>query len=189
MPDQRATPGEPHASLWWLSILVIMFACAVWCGACAGPGATSGATEVETQPTGSGPPAPAPEVVCETCQDVAPCPDPPELPPCDPSAVADFETGSYALGPGDADGLNRAAACMHAAPVRVVVEGHADPRGTTEYNLALGQRRADSVASYLAGRGVPRDLVRPVSRGELYSQGQGVDGWRMDRRAVVRPVE
>jgi len=49
---------------------------------------------------------------------------------------------------------------------RVSIEGHADQRGTNEYNLALGERRAKSVADYLAGLGIAADRVVVVSKGE-----------------------
>ena len=48
----------------------------------------------------------------------------------------------------------------------VMVEGHADSRGTNEYNLALGERRADAVRDYLVSLGVAADRVTIVSKGE-----------------------
>src|SRR5688500_3013688 len=50
--------------------------------------------------------------------------------------------------------------------VRVSVEGHADSRGTNEYNLALGERRANAVKEYLVGLGVATDRMVVVSKGE-----------------------
>jgi peptidoglycan-associated lipoprotein len=49
---------------------------------------------------------------------------------------------------------------------RIMVEGHADSRGTTEYNLALGERRADVVRDYLVSLGVPTERITTVSKGE-----------------------
>jgi peptidoglycan-associated lipoprotein len=49
---------------------------------------------------------------------------------------------------------------------KVMVEGHADSRGTNEYNLALGERRADVTRDYLASLGIPADRVTIVSKGE-----------------------
>jgi len=49
---------------------------------------------------------------------------------------------------------------------RVSVEGHADSRGTNEYNLALGQRRGDAVKQYLVGLGIAEDRLVVVSKGE-----------------------
>jgi peptidoglycan-associated lipoprotein len=50
--------------------------------------------------------------------------------------------------------------------VRVTVEGHADARGTNEYNLALGERRSSAVKEYLVGLGIGTDRVVVVSKGE-----------------------
>ena len=52
------------------------------------------------------------------------------------------------------------------ATVRVSVEGHADSRGTNEYNLALGERRANAVREYMVGLGVAADRMVVVSKGE-----------------------
>jgi peptidoglycan-associated lipoprotein len=49
---------------------------------------------------------------------------------------------------------------------KVLVEGHADSRGTNEYNLALGERRADAVRDYVVSLGIPTDRVAIVSKGE-----------------------
>jgi peptidoglycan-associated lipoprotein len=49
---------------------------------------------------------------------------------------------------------------------KVMVEGHADSRGTTEYNLALGERRADGVRDYLVSLGIATDRITIVSKGE-----------------------
>jgi peptidoglycan-associated lipoprotein len=49
---------------------------------------------------------------------------------------------------------------------KVLIEGHADSRGTNEYNLALGERRADAVRDYIVSLGIPTDRVTIVSKGE-----------------------
>ena len=49
---------------------------------------------------------------------------------------------------------------------RVTIEGHADARGTNEYNLALGERRANAVKTYIAGLGINADRMVVVSKGE-----------------------
>ena len=49
---------------------------------------------------------------------------------------------------------------------RIVIEGHADSRGTSEYNLALGERRASAVRDYLVSLGIAADRMAVVSRGE-----------------------
>ena len=66
----------------------------------------------------------------------------------------------------------------------VTVEGHCDERGSTEYNLALGERRANAVKRYLVDLGVPSNNLRTVSFGEERAAVQGHDesAWRYNRR-------
>jgi peptidoglycan-associated lipoprotein len=69
--------------------------------------------------------------------------------------------------------------------LRVTVEGHCDARGTVEYNLALGERRATAVYDYLVSLGVPRDHLRAVSYGKeapLCSESSE-ECWARNRRA------
>ncbi len=68
----------------------------------------------------------------------------------------------------------------------VVIEGHCDERGTIEYNLALGQRRAQAVRDYLSNLGVGADRMRLVSYGEERpaDPGHDEDAWAMNRRAA-----
>lgn len=67
----------------------------------------------------------------------------------------------------------------------VVVEGYCDTRGTEEYNLTLGQKRAESVKSYLVKKGVPADMVQTISKGETEKWGPGTseDAYQQNRRA------
>lgn len=69
--------------------------------------------------------------------------------------------------------------------VRVEVQGHADERGTTEYNLALGQKRADAVVNYLQAAGVASTRVKVVSYGEERPavSGSSETAWAQNRRA------
>jgi len=69
--------------------------------------------------------------------------------------------------------------------LRVTVEGHADERGTIEYNLALGERRARSAHEYLISLGVPADRLKPVSYGkEIPACTESTeDCWARNRRA------
>lgn len=73
---------------------------------------------------------------------------------------------------------------------RLLVEGHADERGTPEYNLALGQKRSESVIARLRALGVPADRLEAVSFGEEKPRAQGTDeaAYAENRRAelVVR---
>jgi peptidoglycan-associated lipoprotein len=69
----------------------------------------------------------------------------------------------------------------------VTVEGHADERGSTEYNLALGQRRAESVKKYLINLGVRANVLRTISYGEEkpFQGGDGEIIWSKNRRAEL----
>ena len=68
-----------------------------------------------------------------------------------------------------------------------VIEGHADERGTREYNLALGARRANSARSFLISQGVEADRLRTVSYGKERPLALGSDrqAWSQNRRGVT----
>ncbi len=68
----------------------------------------------------------------------------------------------------------------------LVIEGHTDERGTREYNIALGERRAHAVFQFLTLQGVGQDQVRTVSFGEERPDVEGHDesAWKWNRRAV-----
>jgi peptidoglycan-associated lipoprotein len=67
---------------------------------------------------------------------------------------------------------------------RVTVEGHCDERGTAEYNLALGERRASAVKQYLVSLGVPADRVAVVSKGKEspFCSESNESCWQQNRR-------
>lgn len=72
--------------------------------------------------------------------------------------------------------------------INVEVEGHCDDRGTVEYNLALGDRRAQSVKKYLIDLGISADRIKTISYGKERPAvpGTGEDVWAKNRRAVFR---
>ncbi len=81
--------------------------------------------------------------------------------------------------------LQAGAKCVQSVKGRNLrVEGHCDPRGTEEYNLALGDRRARSVQRYLERLGVSKGVMRPVSKGKLDASGTDVAGWARDRKVI-----
>ncbi|MCB1736796.1 MAG: peptidoglycan-associated lipoprotein Pal [Gammaproteobacteria bacterium] len=85
--------------------------------------------------------------------------------------------------------LNSHAEYLAANPaVHVVVEGHADERGTREYNIALGERRAQSVRRLLLFQGAAFDQVEVVSFGEerAIAFGHDEDSWKLNRRAELK---
>jgi len=67
--------------------------------------------------------------------------------------------------------------------------GRADPRGTQEYNLALGDRRANAVSAYLVRMGVERGQISVSTRGDLDADGTNESGWRNDRRVDLQLME
>ncbi|MDR6758889.1 peptidoglycan-associated lipoprotein [Mycoplana sp. BE70] len=69
----------------------------------------------------------------------------------------------------------------------ITVEGHADERGTREYNLALGARRATSTKQYLVSRGVPANRIRTISYGKEKPVAvcDDISCWSQNRRAVT----
>ncbi|UTW01440.1 peptidoglycan-associated lipoprotein Pal [Marinomonas rhizomae] len=71
---------------------------------------------------------------------------------------------------------------------RVVLEGHADERGTREYNMALGERRAKAISRYLTIQGVAASQIETVSFGEEVPVAFGHDSnaWQLNRRVEVR---
>jgi peptidoglycan-associated lipoprotein len=98
-----------------------------------------------------------------------------------------FAYDSYELD-GDARGvLARHAEWLKANSVRVTLEGHADERGTREYNLALGERRANSVKNFLANQGVEVARLTTISYGKERPAVEGSDeaAWAQNRRAVT----
>ena len=84
--------------------------------------------------------------------------------------------------------LDRQAAFLNVNPtVVVIIEGHADERGTREYNLALGDRRAVSVRDYLLAKGLDAARIRTVSYGKERPSvaGSNEEGWAKNRRAAT----
>lgn len=84
--------------------------------------------------------------------------------------------------------LDAQAALLNAKPsFRVKIEGHADERGTREYNLALGERRASAARDYLVAKGVDGSRIRIVSYGKERPAvvGSNEDAWAKNRRSVT----
>ena len=71
--------------------------------------------------------------------------------------------------------------------VSLTLEGHADERGTREYNLALGERRANSAKDFLVALGIAPNRIRVISYGKERpaALGQNETAWRQNRRAVT----
>jgi peptidoglycan-associated lipoprotein len=99
-----------------------------------------------------------------------------------------FVTDSSSLDAASRSMLDAQAAWLLQNPgVSVTLEGHCDERGTREYNLALGDRRAAAAKNYLAARGVAASRMRTISWGKERPAAPGSDesSWAQNRRAVT----
>ena len=99
-----------------------------------------------------------------------------------------FESDSSDLTPTAVATLDRQAAWLSRYPrYAILMEGHADERGTREYNFSLGSRRAQTVRDYLASRGVAPERVRTVSYGKERPVAvcDNISCWSQNRRAVT----
>ena len=99
-----------------------------------------------------------------------------------------FEFDSSDLKPEAMRALDAHAKVLKATGVRVVLEGHTDERGTREYNMALGERRATAVQRYLSMQGVSPAQLELVSYGEERPVATGSDeqSWAQNRRVELR---
>ncbi len=99
-----------------------------------------------------------------------------------------FDFDKYELKEEAREILNAQAEWMKQNPdISVLIEGHADKRGTREYNLALGERRADSVKKYLSSLGIQAERVKTVSYGKEkpVAFGDSEDDHARNRRSVT----
>ncbi|NJR79108.1 peptidoglycan-associated lipoprotein Pal [Sphingomonas corticis] len=129
----------------------------------------------------------------------------PGAPPTDgvaPGSAADFrrsitsDTVNFGLDQADVDAtartiLDSQAEWLQRYPnVRIQLEGHADERGTREYNLALGDRRANAAKNYLAAKGIAASRITTISYGKERPLALGSDeeSWAQNRRAVTVAV-
>ena len=99
-----------------------------------------------------------------------------------------FELDRYDLGGDALSTLQQQAALLQQYPeVAVTIQGHADERGTREYNLALGERRADSVRNYLIALGIPGERISVISYGKERPEcAEAAEScWAQNRRGVT----
>ncbi|MFO1112798.1 MAG: peptidoglycan-associated lipoprotein Pal [Rhodospirillales bacterium] len=98
-----------------------------------------------------------------------------------------FAFDSFSLDSQAQGTLDRQAALLLKSSVNVTIEGHTDERGTREYNLALGERRATAVKDYLVAYGVNAGRIRTISYGEERpaALGSNETAWAKNRRAVT----
>lgn len=99
-----------------------------------------------------------------------------------------FDTDRYNIDSGDAAALQvQAQYLMQYPQLRVTIEGHCDERGTREYNLALGERRANAAKNYLVSLGIDPSRITTISYGKERpaAMGSGEASWSQNRRAVT----
>lgn len=100
-----------------------------------------------------------------------------------------FDYDKDELSPEDRTILDQIATCLTSGALKgknVALIGRADPRGTEEYNLGLGSRRAESVSSYLGRLGVQKTQLGVTTRGALDATGTDESGWAQDRRVDIQ---
>lgn len=100
-----------------------------------------------------------------------------------------FDFDSADLKNKDLPVLDDVAKCFTSGPLKdrkLILVGHADPRGEFEYNMVLGGQRADSVKQYVLDKGLDSQRVSTSSRGEMEARGTDESSWAADRRVDVR---
>ncbi|MBP7274898.1 MAG: peptidoglycan-associated lipoprotein Pal [Kiritimatiellae bacterium] len=103
-----------------------------------------------------------------------------------------FDYDSAQVNPAEQSKIEQAAShLMNNSAVQMIVEGHCDERGSNEYNLALGERRALAVRAYLISRGIDASRVQTKSLGEERPAAMGHDesAWSQNRRAEFVVVQ
>jgi peptidoglycan-associated lipoprotein len=108
-----------------------------------------------------------------------------------PDSEAYFAFDSSSITTFDRGPLEALGRCFSTGPLsgrHMKLVGHADPRGTPDYNMTLGQSRADAVEQYLERSGLPFGRVSSSSRGAMDAIGHDETGWAHDRRVDVTLV-
>ena len=103
-----------------------------------------------------------------------------------------FDFDKYSIKDEYKDVLTQKAQLLREWPsVKIRIEGHCDEWGTNEYNLALGERRANAAMEFLVGAGVSADRITTVSYGEEkpLDPGHNKEAWKMNRRDEFYVVE
>ena len=98
-----------------------------------------------------------------------------------------FDFDKSTIKPEFAGTIKENAQRLIASKAKVTIEGHCDERGTTEYNLALGQRRAEATRQALLAEGVPADQLKTISYGKEkpVASGHNESAWAQNRRTVL----
>jgi peptidoglycan-associated lipoprotein len=99
-----------------------------------------------------------------------------------------FEFDSSTLTPAAIDAVNAHIAALQGNDSNIRLEGHTDERGTREYNMALGERRGNSVRDYMVANGIATHRIETVSYGEErpVAYGSGESNWTQNRRVELK---
>ena len=99
-----------------------------------------------------------------------------------------FDFDKADLRPDSQAALDRSISILRNGAQRIRLEGNCDERGTREYNMALGERRANSVANYMVVNGISSDRIETVSYGEEKPAAPGHDdsAWSQNRRVELK---
>jgi peptidoglycan-associated lipoprotein len=103
-----------------------------------------------------------------------------------PDAFFAFDSAN--VRPDDARVLQQVSSCFTSGKLKgrtLKLVGHADPRGGSDYNVTLGQSRADAVAGYIVSKGMDKAKTESTSRGAMDATGTDEPGWSRDRRVDV----
>jgi peptidoglycan-associated lipoprotein len=159
----------------------------------------SGCGCFQQQMKGETPPPIAPPAAVQAPEEkpvvvVAAPPPPPGMPAAPIVMLKDinFDFDKYNIRSGDAEVLRQNTDWFKTNPGKSIrIEGNCDERGTVEYNLALGQRRADSTKDFLVNLGIGRTLLTTVSYGKerSFCQEHNEECWAQNRRAHFEPIQ
>jgi len=131
------------------------------------------------------PPPPPPADTTEVVEEPEPEPLPPPPPPPLEMATIHFEFDKYRLTEESRDIIAANAAALEEHQTAIIrIEGHCDERGTDEYNMALGEKRAMTARDYLINYGISPDRISIISYGESRSvdPGHNEEAWAKNRR-------
>jgi outer membrane protein OmpA-like peptidoglycan-associated protein len=107
---------------------------------------------------------------------------------CREEIVILFDVNKFSVEGSGQYALREFGQCFEVEGATYTVEGHCDERGTTEYNLALGERRADAAEAFLKSKGISSSRITTKSYGEErpVARGAGESAWAQNRRAVIQ---
>jgi peptidoglycan-associated lipoprotein len=185
MPRLVSRPG-------WVALAssLVLFAAAAGCGSDPKPAPKSGAATPSATPSATAAPVARKDQLSPSAGSLHI--DDKIVKACGDIPTAHFAFDSAAIGAEAAAALDALARCFSTGPLKgrsMRLTGFADARGELEYNMGLGQKRAGSVAEYLAKKGLDKAKLLTTSKGALEATGTDEEGWARDRKVEVDLVE